>query len=367
MARNVFIFGAGASRFMGAPLMSDFLDRAEAVRYQFESSITVSAFDRVLRLVHSDLEQLHAKSAVTLDNIETVFGIVEMGTLVGRLPGTPADELENAARDFRTVLAETIECTCFFPVQTGVNDDSPYDRLIMRTCRPGMRTTNAEDAAFLTFNYDIGFDLALSNRRIPVDYALPDSKNGVPLLKLHGSFHWAQCGDASTVLPISLSRVQNEASPVIRRPVTNEQYRLYRPSKLLWSGHVCPGSTAVVGPAIVPPSWNKTQYHRVFQRIWKRAAAELADARTVFIIGYSAQGADSFFRDLLALGVAGNAELRRVVIVDPTAEAYENIRSSLGPVLSRTCEHVKMPFELWASNGGFRFFDPPGTSNRAGW
>ena len=95
MAETVYILGAGASRHMNAPLMTDFIDRIEAVYEEFGSKVSIRDFERVIKLVHSDLPQLAARSVVDLGNIESVFGLVEMAKLIGRLPGvSPGDDAQ---------------------------------------------------------------------------------------------------------------------------------------------------------------------------------------------------------------------------------------------------------------------------------
>lgn len=76
---------------------------------------------------------------------------------------------------------------------------------------------------------------------------------------------------------------------------------------------------------IVPPSWNKADYHSALSGVWASAATHLSEAEQIFIIGYSLPETDSFFRHLYALGSVGVAPLRRIAVFNPdTSGATDN-------------------------------------------
>lgn len=80
---------------------------------------------------------------------------------------------------------------------------------------------------------------------------------------------------------------------------------------------------------IVPPTWNKTQYHSKIETVWKRAARELSDAENIFIVGYSHPAADAFFRYLYALGSQGKTAIKRFWVFDPDPAVEERYRERL--------------------------------------
>ena len=84
-------------------------------------------------------------------------------------------------------------------------------------------------------------------------------------------------------------------------------------------------------PVLVPPTWSKGEYHREIGNVWRRAAADLKQARHVFVLGYSLPPTDQFFRLLFALGTEGPAVLRRMSIYDPKpAPVEERFRDLMG-------------------------------------
>lgn len=78
MANTVFILGAGASYQAGVPLMNDFLD----VAYNLWRTGEAKDFDQQFASVfrgRSALQQVHSKSQLNIQNIESVFAAFEMG------------------------------------------------------------------------------------------------------------------------------------------------------------------------------------------------------------------------------------------------------------------------------------------------
>ena len=90
---------------------------------------------------------------------------------------------------------------------------------------------------------------------------------------------------------------------------------------------------SVDAPIIVPPTWNKTTYHRALSDVWGRAAQELSDTENLFIVGYSLPESDVFFRYLFALGTIGETPLRRAWVFNPdtSPEIRERYSSLFGP------------------------------------
>jgi hypothetical protein len=78
VSRIVFILGAGASCEAGAPLMGNFLQRAEKLLPAPEFA---PLFEEI-----AALSQLHSKSNFDLDNIEFVFATFEMAAMIGKMP-----------------------------------------------------------------------------------------------------------------------------------------------------------------------------------------------------------------------------------------------------------------------------------------
>src|SRR5271156_2630675 len=105
MSETVFILGAGASHSAGAPLMRNFLDAAERLRTHARTGR--ADFELVFEGIAA-LQQAHFKSAIDLDNIESVFAAFEMAKLLGRLGNMESSKIEMLTGAMQSVIEKTI-------------------------------------------------------------------------------------------------------------------------------------------------------------------------------------------------------------------------------------------------------------------
>lgn len=346
MARNVYVLGAGASACFGVPTMAEFIDRADDLRTT-SSEINTEDFDAFFSALQNGLGQLHAKTEVDLQNIESVFGLIEMAGLVRRLPGSEAVDIDRLSHSVRAVVLETVVNAGRFQVSNDIwRPPEPYSDLAKAVAK--RITKGRRDVAFITFNYDLGLDYALHWADVDVDYGLDLPRSAaVPLLKLHGSVNWVTCRQCRHVRPISISEIFR---PYQGRISVGSDDSL-RPLNPAWAyQHVqphCDGDYRPYETTLVPPSWNKAQYWEQLAGVWARAAAELAEAVHIRVIGYSLPPTDSFFRDLLALGLVGPSRVRSFTVIDRDGAATQRFRQLLGPDLRDRFQPVQTTFEQW--------------------
>lgn len=347
MARRVFVFGAGASFCTGAPLMATLIDAAERLHRRKPPEISIAEFDSFFNVLLPRLRVIHATSVVDLSNIESVFGLVEMGRLVRRLPGTAARDVAELADATRVVLAQTVELSCCFERVAGRWEPPNAYLQIAKAVSASEKRVEGGDA-LISFNYDLALDYALQWAGVPFSYCLDDADvTSLPVLKLHGSLNWAWCSKCGGVHDEALPAVLDRDSR--QEPYADGSRRPILSTRLLKRRCACVDSAPVV-PGIVPPTWNKTQYHQSFSNVWARAAAELSGAEEVFVIGYSLPESDSFFRDLLALGFVGMGRLKRFEVVNMDAKVSSRFRELLGPECQRGFVSNQSNFENWAPN-----------------
>src|SRR5580692_8277985 len=79
---------------------------------------------------------------------------------------------------------------------------------------------------------------------------------------------------------------------------------------------------------LVPPSWDKSEYSRIMQPVWKKAVDALKAATRICVIGYSMPETDAFFKFLLALGLAENDRLYKLIVVDRIPSGIAGPRES---------------------------------------
>jgi hypothetical protein len=325
--------------------MSDFLDVADRLLRRGEVEDFRADFELVAKVL-SRFQVVHSKSELDLTNIESAFAALEMAKMLGRLPGLGGIDIEDAISALKKVIFKTLEVTLRLPIRNGnALPPEPYDHFIdlveylMHKSHPGHRV------AVLTFNYDLAVDYAFFSKGMVLNYGLDGNRakdDSVPTLKLHGSLNWGTCDVCKEIVPWLLSDylvhhawASFEASSSVNLEVA---------SRLASVTHC--GKPLLAEPLLVPPTWNKGEYHAALSRVWARAAYELAEAENIFICGYSLPESDAFFRFLYALGTVGDHMLKNLWVCDPDKSGVVQGRfeALLGPGAKRRFKYHPVTF-----------------------
>lgn len=349
MARTVFITGAGTSCLAGAPLTSQFLRAIRDLYANLPDPSYKHDFEVVLK-GYQLLQPVYAKLRMNYEkNIEDLFATFEMARILETdiFGGLNALELTSS---MKRVICATIEHNMLYAlITTQTSSEGTFIRFtpqyyylefvhILNDLFISGRVDSS--IAILTFNYDLGLDYALSFTRAPFGYNLStdQAKGDIPLLKLHGSLNWATCQVCKKVVAYPLDEFvkahpPDEGDPgpmLVSRHLTDLQH--------------C-GKPVAPEPFIVPPTWNKTEYHRTIADVWRAAVKELATATNIFICGYSIPSTDQFFRHLLALSLAKGEIVDRVVVINPDKDAYNNLQQMLSEPVANVLKYEGLLFE----------------------
>ena len=347
MSKTVFILGAGASKQAGVPLMGEFLDVADSIWK--EGKITEEDkehFERVFRAI-GKLQMLHSKSQLDLVNLEAVFSTFEMANLLKKLPGFEPDQLPDLLTSMKRLIVVTIEKTLKYPFSSGhAKEAEPY-REFCKLLKDLKDTRNkAPDVSIITFNYDIAIDHALHYHNLGPDYQLQahaGSENAVNLLKLHGSLNWGISLEHDQIFPFDLKDYFKKYS--FRHIISDTNEVTINVSSHLYDQRE---DLKITGePVIVPPTWNKSQYHSELTDVWSQAAKELEEAENIFVVGFSLPETDIFFKHLYALGTVGETPLKRFWVFDPdeSGEVENRYRILLGPGALARFDYQSLTFE----------------------
>jgi len=346
MANTVFILGAGASYQAGVPLMNDFLDVANTLWRNGETKDFDQQFAAVFR-GRSTLQQVHSKSQLNIQNIESVFAAFEMGKTLRKFGDFNNEEIDNLVAAMKSIIVATIESKLEFPVssdQANISSPYPYDSFVEMLNNIKTKSIPKQDVAVITFNYDLALDYAFYRQQINFFYGLENNKqdNDIPFLKLHGSLNWAQCSICDQVIPWKLNEYYSTHRPTFKQNI----HRLRVGSKIREHKH---GDHKVYSePLIAPPTWSKTEYYKILSPVWANAAKELSDAENIFVIGYSLPESDSFFRYLYALGTVGTNLLKRFWVFDP--DETGNVEKRFRELLGHGALQAFKPFQLTFEN-----------------
>ncbi len=366
MSRNLFILGAGASAHLGTPLMNNFLEIAQALWRKGQVDKVADHFEKVFSAL-GYLQSVRSHAKIDTGNIETLYAALEMGKTLGKFPGiidplsvsvsgvpeTFAEQIDRLITSLRIVIGYTLQETTV--VNTETNKAMPMD-VYSDFIKDIMDLAKKDSVSIVTFNYDLGLDYAFYRNKIRIDYALDDLSHpdvGISYLKLHGSLNWRQCAnkicntittdtnfshtqryiDGHSIIPV-LTRLKDRKCKHCQKELMNE-------------------------PLIVPPTWNKTAYHMNIERVWTKAASELASAENIFIIGYSLPDTDQFFRYLYALSYDPKTFLKRFTVIntdspkreEDISEVEREFRKLLGSGVEEKFRYIQSSFENYVQNG----------------
>lgn len=209
MSDVVFILGAGASKQCGAPLMAEFLDVASDLLRSKAVEDKRREFERVFAAIGS-LQVVHSKAQLDLNNIESIFTVLELGRVIQRIPGIDHEEIGKAIAALKDLIVKTLEVTMLFPVKAphaNIGIPKPYEEFAELLEHLSKHAWPSRSASVITFNYDIAVDMAMFRSGFGPDYVLekaPIDTEQMQLMKLHGSLNWATETRTSQIRPLHM-------------------------------------------------------------------------------------------------------------------------------------------------------------------
>ena len=358
MSGVVFILGAGASCECGGPLMGNFLDRAQDLLLSGKVEKYKTDFDLVFKTI-ANLQAVHSKAELDLQNIESVFTALELARVIRCLPGCLEDSIEcdidSVIVSLKRVIAITLEESIKFPYDKYNRVIAPHSYgdfvVLLKELRKDKSLKRA--VSVITFNYDLALDVAIVQSGLEIDYAIFNTDindEKLQLLKLHGSLNWVNHDNElplkDRVVPMHMETFLVQTSH--RRSDESGYVKVRTLEKLVeWFKKNNGGISVLPEPVIVPPSWNKADYHSALTNVWSVAAKRLSAASYIFVMGYSLPETDAFFKLLYALGSVGNTPLRRFAVFNPEPEHQgvdSRFKSLLGPGARSRYEYLPMKF-----------------------
>jgi hypothetical protein len=310
MARTVIILGAGASHAEGAPLQKDlFLEyhrRAHSRGIAHDMDRELATFFEMFFGVDFDAPELNKTD---LPTFEEVLGTIEIALQRGEsfrgfecVPDNP--RLQQTREHLIFLICEVLDQT--------LRGRARHHRKLIRNLAS---SASLFGTAFLSFNYDILIDNALTdawqdcdldygtdfiNFSMDDDWRRPDPDRAVPLLKLHGSLNWLYC---PTCTALKLTPKQKSVVQLRHAPHLAEVCRC--------------GSRFV--PIIIPPTFFKVMSNFHLQQVWRRAEQVLMEADCLVFCGYSLPDADMHVRYLLKRVEVNSGNTPEVFVVNQHA------------------------------------------------
>lgn len=321
--KTVFILGAGASKPAGLPIMSDFLERARHIQRNNRGSSEIESFNHVFQAIDGKARSLHSKILLEKrENIETWFGLIDMGLMIGKFGKQTREEIERLREDFITMISKTIELSGKFSPNALPSPYGEFAQVLLD------KTFSGLEFSFITFNYDVLLEFSLAGAGIKYNYCLNNSDNqqkSFAFIKLHGSINWGICPECHEIIPI--------APQITSKNTGKDQYRILQSGSILNTKNHC-GKPLNPIPFLVPPTWNKANINQnKILNLWEKAAIALSQAEKIIVIGYSMPETDIFFKYLIALGLDSDSHIHRFYLIDPDPEVGQRFQKLMGPAL----------------------------------
>ena len=202
------------------------------------------------------------------------------------------------------------------------------------------------DTVFISTNYDVLIDQALSHSGACIDYGIDFTKNIkggqvlskhsstllVTLYKVHGSLNWSYCPTCNSLILIN-------GEPGISKILTvSEQVR-------------CRKCHSVRIPVIVPPTYYKDMSNSFINIVWHKTEMSLNDIEHVVFCGYSFPDADMHIKYLIKRIQTNRTKRLKITVInnypgkkpDKIAEEKERYMRFLGK-------------DIWYTNNSFEEF-----------
>ena len=279
MSKDVFIFGAGASKAESAPTTSELLPKAFET---FTSDRRVGHLKKFIK----DLYNADLQDSNSIPSFEDVLGLLD----------TALQRQECFSKKWNRAEIPKLREHLMYAVCQILHTQLRGRGIIHRTFMENLvnhRSFAPDKYYFLSLNYDILLDNAIADQRttrhldldygidfrnFDVDWFRPRKQQSILLLKLHGSLNWIWCPTCNSV------KVGRGKKIVLE----------------IWTESTeCENDHTLQEPLIILPAWYKSYDNPHISAIWLKAEKALREAERVFFIGCSLRESDSRVRYLL--------------------------------------------------------------------
>lgn len=345
---TVIFLGAGASKTDGAPLQGDlFYDYFSSNNFK-ESHDEMDRelatfFDAIFNIDVDDPERLKNAKFPTF---EEVLGIIDLGLI--RKESFKDYDLENRAansgrlraigRHLVFLMAKILE----IKLQTTKNI---HKKLVNNL----ISSRDLTNTAFLTTNYDILIDNALTEKYDYVDlnygiefrnferkndWRRPKLKKSVYLLKLHGSLNWLHCPTCNEI----------EITPKEKAVATRLIFDFKNSS--------CPICGTIYSPIIVPPTFYKEMNNIFLAQTWNLAEKALRKTKHLVFSGYSFPDADMHIKYLIKRGQINRQTNLKITVVNHFIgkKDCEEEKKRFCRFLGNSINYTQVSFEQFAKD-----------------
>lgn len=307
--KTVYILGAGASAAEGAPVVRNFL--RVAYRYFKEEN-----YDADLEIVWEYLEHFYGYSTKIcsgedLDRypgIDEIFNIVDWYLLHNQAFSRRFSRPR--LYDLKTALVKLISMT--------LDRSLPPHQGIHHSFVSGVIEKEDELPAFISMNYDIVLDKAIRAAGYGLEYGFYgkhgdhfESREKIPLYKLHGSLNWSLC-------PLCGEISEHEEKVA---------HLLFKENNVITCLNCRVENSQAV---IIAPTLYKSYKISRLQNIWDSAGGAISHSDRLIIIGYSLAPADTSIIATIKRALNTGDKDREIVVINPNKRACQRYSQIFG-------------------------------------
>ena len=172
--------------------------------------------------------------------------------------------------------------------------------------------------SIVTTNYDCCMDEALASNQLKIKKSIDsnvnnNSKDGVELIKMHGSINWAYCESCQYTREFDLFEMKKAyLNDTASYPVIG----------------ICINCTGQRRPLLVPPLSFKFMMFPSLIQLWNSARKKIETAEYLIVIGYSFSDADNYITKIVSLSMSMNKD-QKMIVVTTDHKLVELLRNKL--------------------------------------
>jgi len=310
---ETIVIGAGLSKAFGLPLAADLLPQMLGWHINRGNGHKVEPIIEFLKFFYPAFVDI----AGWCPSAEDVMGMFDSAEEYSNLrAGAPGFRWREGKMAQLRMRFNSLMGQYLWAFQACMNDDTlaPLRKFVRNR---GTRT------AYVTFNYDLLLETALSQEAIPYSYRLDPSGQIVTLLKPHGSINW-----------------------FLRSPgkmFAGKGWSTFGPNISVFDGldpGLLPfGQRSWRQAALIAPTPHKQIAFAEMKRVWTSFSSAVHSSPTLLSIGYSMPEADRLARLVLNRASPKHGR-RRITVVNPA-----DVRAQYCQCISPDCIFVRKTFE----------------------
>jgi hypothetical protein len=317
--QKVIVVGAGISKAIGLPVANELLREMFCWHQNRTTAVRLDMITEFLEAFYPGC----AISSGEYPDVEDALGMLETANTYNEIRG------QNRGYKWRPEITSNIKSRFIrllgeylWSFQSSLK---PHDLEILRQFVRHIGT----GSVYVSFNYDLTLESALSYEGIPYSYGLPLDPNGVCILKPHGSINWFSPESAGKAANAGWTKLGDD---ILVTPSCN-------PSTLQFANW----KEAVM----IPPTPSKQIGTRDLKKIWTSFSSSITSARQIIIGGYSLPNADRLARLVLRRAGPRHSATKRIAVINPDPSVEGNFAQNVSPRFN----FLEKNFQAWRDDG----------------